>query len=762
MMRFLKLINLIVVIAVITGITAISAAFAATDPLYLGVGARSLGMGKAYVAFAEDGETIFMNPAGLGTIDGPKLTSMYANLLNDVRYAVLGGTYPTEYGVIGGGLVSTGVSDIALYDGSGSSTGTASYGNNVLFLSYGFELSQLAELGIVTDYLLAKMPTETSLLAKYGKNIYLGGSLKYFTQGGSGVGSAGNGSGIDLDVGVLYKPNSWLSLGLCQQNLLPMSFGGSMSYSSGVKESIPSISKLGARVKVLGEGGLYQYGNNEFDIALDYDMHIYKPVISTAHIGAEYWVPIPREVMGVKIPKKMLAIRAGLDQDPGPDGVINNITAGIGLRYAGVQFDYAYHSYNDIPENATHYFSISYVGGEEKPVKKPKEKKEKVVESAAALIEVEAPADKLITRDKSIEVRGSVLKDETVVEVNALPVDIEEKTFIKEIGLEQAGKHLIVVRAQDKDGTEEEVKRRVLRLVTFMDVAEDHWAIEPIGYCGTAGLIEGYPDGTFRPNRALSRAELATLLVRAKGEELPEVKRNVFPDIPKSHWAAPYIQAAKDMGLVKGYPDGTFKPNNEINKVEGVVVLARFNGAIDEPVEPLAEGPYKDLVARHWAAYLVLQAQEMELLEYITGQMFWPKKELSRAEVVEILSKTIFARDKIRDLLDWEVGFEEELKETPIKKEGVSKKKIIKVKQTTSLREQILQADELQRKGEYTRALTEYKSILSYLMDSRELTEKEIPLDLARNLEKSGEHKKAIKEYKRAIQKIIYGEIAGK
>lgn len=758
-MRFLKLINLIVMIAVITGITAISVAFAATDPLYLGVGARSLGMGKAYVAFAEDGETIFMNPAGLGAITGPKLTSMYANLLSDIRYAVLGGAYPTEYGVIGGGLVSTGVSDIALYDGGGSPTGTASYGNNVLFLSYGFELSQLAELGIVTDYLLAKMPTETGLLAKYGKNIYLGGSLKYFTQGGSGVDNAGSGSGIDLDIGVLYKPNSWLSLGLCQQNLLPMSFGGSMSYSSGIKESIPSVSKLGASVKVLGKEGLYQYGDNELDIALDYDMHIYKPVISTAHIGAEYWVPIPREVMGVKIPKKMLAIRAGLDQDPGPDGVVNNITAGIGFRYAGVQFDYAYHSYNDIPENATHYFSISYVGAEEGPEKK----KEKPIEVAAALIEVEAPADKLITRDKSIEVTGSVLKEETTVEVNTLPVDIEEKTFMTEIKLEPVGKHLIVVRAQDKDGTEEEVNRRVLRLVTFRDVTEDHWAVDPIEYCGTADLIEGYPDGTFRPDRALSRAELATLLVRAKGVELPQVTRNVFPDVPKSHWATPYIQAAKDMGLVKGYPDGTFKPNNEINKVEGVVVLARFNGAIDEPVEPLAEGPYKDMVARHWAAYLVLQAQEMDLLEYITGQMFWPHKELSRAEVIEILSKTIYARDKIKELLDWEIGFEEgELKKTPIEKGIRKKEKRVKVRGSSSLREQILRGDELERNQDYAQALIEYKSVLLYLMDSRELTEEDVPLNLARTLEENGEYKKAIKEYKKVIQKIIYGEIAGK
>ena len=60
------------------------------DPMYIGVGARPLGMGKAYVAVAEDGDTVFVNPAGLGKVLTPKLTSMYTSLLGDVNYVVLG------------------------------------------------------------------------------------------------------------------------------------------------------------------------------------------------------------------------------------------------------------------------------------------------------------------------------------------------------------------------------------------------------------------------------------------------------------------------------------------------------------------------------------------------------------------------------------------------------------------------------------------------------------------------------------------------
>lgn len=76
----------------------VSIAAGAIDPGYIGVGARALGMGKAYVGVAENGESIFTNAAGLGRIKSPKLTSMYSNMMSDVDYFVLGGAVPTDIG----------------------------------------------------------------------------------------------------------------------------------------------------------------------------------------------------------------------------------------------------------------------------------------------------------------------------------------------------------------------------------------------------------------------------------------------------------------------------------------------------------------------------------------------------------------------------------------------------------------------------------------------------------------------------------------
>ena len=96
---------LIATLTLTAGVSSAALSGAIADPMYIGVGARPLGMGKAYVAVAEDGDTIFLNPAGLGTIDSLKFTSMYSNLLSDVRYFVLGGAYPLDIGTLVGGYV---------------------------------------------------------------------------------------------------------------------------------------------------------------------------------------------------------------------------------------------------------------------------------------------------------------------------------------------------------------------------------------------------------------------------------------------------------------------------------------------------------------------------------------------------------------------------------------------------------------------------------------------------------------------------------
>lgn len=568
-------------------------------------------MGKAYVALAEDADGMFINPAALGKIDQPKLTSMYSNVMGDVNYVVLGGAYPTgAHSAIGAGIVRSGVDGIELYDSLGTSiSNTGSWSNSVAFLSYGQSFAE-------------------------GK-LALGASIKYFNQGGTGTATieSASASGLGFDLGAIYSPTEALSLGISAQNPLSTRLENGL----GAENKIQNIVKVGANVK------LEPFGTQKMNVALDADLAARRP--TAYHAGIEY------------MPVSNIALRLGLDQDPGTGGVVEvNPTAGVGLKVGGIQVNYAYHPYSGIAENTTHYISLSYVGPD-----KPKD--EDLVE-----ISLSKPIDKSIIYADNIEVAGSIKSKGSVypLKVNgvSVPVDPQTGKFSYNVPVDKVGKKLVVVEAANKDGRQFKESRRVLRLIQFTDVGESFWARKPIENTGTVGLVQGYPDGKFKPEKSLTRAEMATLLVRAEGMKLPYKPRQVFKDVKTTHWAANYIEMAVRMGLVKGYPDGKFRPNNKINKAEAVAVLVRYDKLALNPVEVK---PYGDVKATHWAAKYIQAARGSGMLNYIEGARLRPNEEVNRAEAVEMLSKTNMASKAVNDLLSWDKGYEFEISRPTIR-----------------------------------------------------------------------------------------------
>jgi len=605
----------------------------ALDPLYIGVGARPLGMGKAYVAVAEDGDTIFMNPAGLGKINGLKISSMSSSLINDVNYSLVGVASPITFnpdlGSVGIGYVRAGVDDIRVFGNTVNShnptpLALGNHASSVLFLSYGNKMSNVAPFGI-------------------GDNIYYGANVKYFMKqnGGTALADPSNGTGFDADLAMIAVPQRWLSLGLNAQNILPSSMGGRVIYDSGLSENMPALIKTGVRVSILGAPGDALFvgpdtpiGNNYMNwiIAGDVDINPDTQRPSGYHIGTEFW------------PIKLLALRAGLDKDPVPSNsnqdLGTNMTLGLGLRAYGFEFDYAYHPYTAYAENNTHYFSISYVGPDEGPIE-------------ARII---YPPDRLITYDNSIEVRGYASDKVKEVEINGNSILVPNTgKFTVQLPL-YIGKNLIISRAYATDGKMVmEDRKRILRLKSFSDVVEGFWAKEQIEFAATAGLVEGYPDDTFRPNTILSRAELTTLLVRIKGEKIYGIAPGkLFRDLPNSHWAAKYIDTALKTDMVQGYPDGTFKADRRIDRAEGVTVASRFD---DLAMEKQTQKPYVDVAKKHWAAPAIEAAKDKGLIDYIQDKKFYPKRGLGRAESVVILTRTDAGSKAIDEMLDWDKGY---------------------------------------------------------------------------------------------------------
>jgi hypothetical protein len=108
---------------------------------------------------------------------------------------------------------------------------------------------------------------------------------------------------------------------------------------------------------------------------------------------------------------------------------------------------------------------------------------------------------------------------------------------------------------------------------SFSDVPASYWAYSYIETAVRQGVIQGYPDGTFRPDTGISRTEAMRLLVTARGLPLVTPATPSFSDVPASYWAYSYIETARAYGIDTGYPDGTFRPDAAMTRAEGAADL---------------------------------------------------------------------------------------------------------------------------------------------------------------------------------------------
>lgn len=589
---------LLLIVLILTCLCQSVSAKTALDPSVVGVGARSLSMGRVLAALDAKPDSIFLNPAALSSLTASGGTSMYTSLLNQVNYVQLGGVQPiSDSSAFGLGFVSasiTGIQSAVIDPVTGRLTfeaGTTDYYNNIYYLSFGQKIYEGLSAGI---------------------------HLKAYSQGFS---SGSTGTGYDADFGLTYDYNKNLRIGFVQANFIPASAGGKVVWQNGAEEALATSSRLGV-----------QYTINDLGLNLDYKIF---PMLSDEtgqlKLGAEWWA------------SPNVALRIGSDQDGGE----NSLTAGLGFLVSGTGFDYAYRSYGGEAATTTHVFSLS-LGV---PQVKGPEKKAAGLERGT-YVQVLNPPDKSIVYTDTINVEGTVDPRVKKLRISALTVPLLDNSFGAR-RLLHLGKNPLLVQAFDEQGNKlEEELIRVLRLKKFTDVSETYWVAQPIAVLAMDKIISGYPDGTFRPAGTISRAEMCAVLMKIKGV-MGEKQPTLFFDVPKKHWASGYISEAVKDGIVKGYPDGTFKPNGRITRAEGAVIIARF---LNLPEPKLFEPPFPDVPGRHWAARQIMSAKEAGLLQYITGY-FDLTKPLTRAEVVEMLSKSDLVRPKIDEMLDFEEGY---------------------------------------------------------------------------------------------------------
>jgi hypothetical protein len=148
----------------------------------------------------------------------------------------------------------------------------------------------------------------------------------------------------------------------------------------------------------------------------------------------------------------------------------------------------------------------------------------------------------------------------------------------------------------------------------FSDVDDGQWYSQAVNYLAYIGAVNGYPDGSFKPNAPISRAEFTKLI--AGFDNLEQAGGDMFSDIG-GNWAAKYINSAAAKGWVSGYPDGTFSPDSNITRAETVSLMnAKLQRGVNPENIPDWAPSYTDLGKGHWAYSDIIEASISHAYEY--------------------------------------------------------------------------------------------------------------------------------------------------
>ncbi len=165
----------------------------------------------------------------------------------------------------------------------------------------------------------------------------------------------------------------------------------------------------------------------------------------------------------------------------------------------------------------------------------------------------------------------------------------------------------------------------------FNDLPSDHKYYEAVSYLVNEKVVAGYPDGTFKPDQTVSRVEALKFIFEGIKSALAEGSLP-FPDTSEKEWYGKYLYTAYKNGVVDGYPDGTFKPTNTVNHAEFFKIL--FNG-MGVDVNPVVEmRPFIDVEKDQWFAPYAAYAKELGIVE---GSYFKPADGMSRGEVADAI-----------------------------------------------------------------------------------------------------------------------------
>ena len=199
----------------------------------------------------------------------------------------------------------------------------------------------------------------------------------------------------------------------------------------------------------------------------------------------------------------------------------------------------------------------------------------------------------------------------------------------------------------------------------FVDVGNGYWAQPYIETLAAEQIIAGFPDGSFKPDQPVTRAQFAAIVRQAFDQARTRSAPN-FGDVPTSYWATEAIADAYGQGFMSGYPDSTFQPEQQIPRVQVVVALANGLGMSASSSDNQALGVYRDAgQIPDYAQGPVAAATENEIVvSYPDVNRLQPGQTATRADVAAFIYQALVAEGELPALAanlnatDYIVGYD--------------------------------------------------------------------------------------------------------
>ena len=192
----------------------------------------------------------------------------------------------------------------------------------------------------------------------------------------------------------------------------------------------------------------------------------------------------------------------------------------------------------------------------------------------------------------------------------------------------------------------------------YSDIDIGHPEYVAIKYMSENGIISGYPDGTFKPDNLINRAEALKIILEANKIIDPAyIKDNSmggasfaenslpFTDIYKSLWYYPYIKKGLEEEIINGYSDGTFKPSQTVNRAESFKMAMESDKII---LPEVTENPFADVYKDQWFAPYFLEAKNREIVYINMQNAVNPAKEMTRSHFTELIYRYIRSKESHR------------------------------------------------------------------------------------------------------------------